>query len=709
MQSRHLLYITLSVGISVIVARLVDYQFNAVAARSNDGDQLTAFIGFWLSNLSVLSLLIQLFVTGPILRKLGVIASLLFLPVGILAGSVAILLDPRMWSAVFVKVADGGFKQSIHKSGMELLSMPVPSAVKRKTKPFIDVFVDSFATGLGGLFILSGMLLFQWDVREISILSIVLVALWLLVIRFLRPAYINAFREALRKRSISLEETAVNLHDAGVWDTLQKALESENERQIVYALKLVEGSTSNHLAAHLRRLSQSPSRSVRRQVYRNARSHSIEQLDLHQSGRNDVTGKDYDLRVEATRYMIQSSEDPERLLQDLVNSEDVPVQVSATMAAALCMSESGDPPGFKLDMAALLDTLLQQASSARCSQTDSQLICREVARVIGVLGDQRYTHILEDLMNVEDIAVRREVLLCLGRLGTEQFLPFLIDHIGARHYKVTARRGLALFGDRAMNALGELLEDRSLTVSKRREIVRVLRLIGSSRAVQKLVRIAEERNPVLRSEALRSLHTLKKGRDTLRFPRERLERLLFKECENYLSIDATRSLFENEAEGRPDSAGEREQARLLLLQVFRERMEQTFQRIFLVLGVLYSPRDLENAYQGARSLRRDLRANSLEFLDNMLKPGHRSAVFKVLERTSYRSEWFEEIRSSIERILNMEDQWLKACMVHWMGTEKQRSFLDVVQPLVKESDIVLRETAEKAVDRLMDSMEEDQD
>ena len=129
--SRHLTYLAGIVGIGVIIANLVDYQFSAFASDViKDEDQLTAFFGFWLSNLSIASLFVQFLLTGQILKIFGVTTSLFFLPMGILIGAISILINPALWSAVLIKVSDGGFKQSINKAGLELLALPIPSKIK---------------------------------------------------------------------------------------------------------------------------------------------------------------------------------------------------------------------------------------------------------------------------------------------------------------------------------------------------------------------------------------------------------------------------------------------------------------------------------------------------------------------------------------------------------------------------------------------------
>jgi len=61
MHSRHLTLLAFILGVSVIVGKLVEYQFSAIASsRITEEDQLTAFFGFWFSNLNIASLFIQL-------------------------------------------------------------------------------------------------------------------------------------------------------------------------------------------------------------------------------------------------------------------------------------------------------------------------------------------------------------------------------------------------------------------------------------------------------------------------------------------------------------------------------------------------------------------------------------------------------------------------------------------------------------------------
>ncbi len=120
-RSRHLTYIAVIVGLSVMVAKLVDYQFSGIASRLiPDADELTAFFGFWFSTFNVISLFIQLFLTRRMVGTFGVGTSLFFLPVMILSAAVILLIFPGLlMAAIFLKMADGGLKQSINKASME--------------------------------------------------------------------------------------------------------------------------------------------------------------------------------------------------------------------------------------------------------------------------------------------------------------------------------------------------------------------------------------------------------------------------------------------------------------------------------------------------------------------------------------------------------------------------------------------------------------
>ncbi|MFQ5606960.1 MAG: NTP/NDP exchange transporter, partial [Candidatus Zixiibacteriota bacterium] len=140
-RDKYLRLLTGCIALTVMVSTFVDFQFNWVVSETfEDKDARTAFFGDFFFYLSLLSLGMQLILSSRILRKFGVGAAILILPVGLLLGSAAIFTYPRLiWSAVLVKISDGSFRYSINKAGFELLYLPVASAIKNRVKGLMDV------------------------------------------------------------------------------------------------------------------------------------------------------------------------------------------------------------------------------------------------------------------------------------------------------------------------------------------------------------------------------------------------------------------------------------------------------------------------------------------------------------------------------------------------------------------------------------------
>ena len=251
-QSKLLKLIAIVIGISVLIAKLVDYQYSDYASRLIENqEELTSFFGFWFSTLSVISLLIQLFLTQRIVGTFGVGKSLLWLPSGILIGSILLLIIPQLWVIVFIKVVDGSLKQSVNKAATELLSIPIPIDIKKKTKTFTDVVVDSIATGLAGfilIFFINGL-----DIAStyISLIIIVLITIWLYFIYHLRKEYIISFKKLLEISPEKKEKTTKkDIKVTSIIDTVIRVLKEGNDNQVLHmlqkTLEVKDGSTGHN-------------------------------------------------------------------------------------------------------------------------------------------------------------------------------------------------------------------------------------------------------------------------------------------------------------------------------------------------------------------------------------------------------------------------------------------------------------------------------
>ena len=234
LNSRHLTFLAGIICVGVLAANLADYQYRILAERAFvENDALTAFFGLMQSLVNVFALVIQLLLTSRVMKKLGVTASLFFLPLGLMAGAVGILISPALWSAVIIKLSDGGLKHSMNRAGLELLYLPIPPETKKKAKTFIDVFLKNLAKGAAGLGLIGLTVWLGLTLRHISLVLIALIIVWCYLLLRVKREYVDSFRQAIEKRTIDPDQQSLNLEDASLLSGFQEVLEGSSERQIL--------------------------------------------------------------------------------------------------------------------------------------------------------------------------------------------------------------------------------------------------------------------------------------------------------------------------------------------------------------------------------------------------------------------------------------------------------------------------------------------
>jgi len=146
----HLRNIATLVFVATMASTILDWQFKEiVSANFSQADEMASFFGAFYGWTGMIALFLQVFVAARLLSMGGIAASLVVLPVVLLVGSAGMLLIPSLVVATMARGGDATLRKSLHRSVLEYLYVPVPAAVRRKTKTFIDSVVDSAAGGVG--------------------------------------------------------------------------------------------------------------------------------------------------------------------------------------------------------------------------------------------------------------------------------------------------------------------------------------------------------------------------------------------------------------------------------------------------------------------------------------------------------------------------------------------------------------------------------
>jgi AAA family ATP:ADP antiporter len=174
--------------VSVIVSTLIDFHFKVGAKDANaSAHDLAAFFSLYYGWLNVATLFFQVVVTGRLLSRIGIRASLYVTPSVLLSGATAIIIWPGLPASMLTRMGDVVLRNSVHRSGMEMLYMPLPPGVVKAVKTFLDVVIERVGDATAGFIILAVSLIsLQHYTAYINFICAGLILTWLGLTRFLQ-------------------------------------------------------------------------------------------------------------------------------------------------------------------------------------------------------------------------------------------------------------------------------------------------------------------------------------------------------------------------------------------------------------------------------------------------------------------------------------------------------------------------------------------
>ncbi|MCB0630987.1 MAG: hypothetical protein R2824_07365 [Saprospiraceae bacterium] len=632
MASKHLSLLAGIVGISVVVAKLVDYQFSDLAAlHIPDPDNLTAFLGFWFSTFNLISLFLQLFLTRRLVGTLGVGTSLFFLPGSIFLAAALLLFIPELWVAVILKMADGSLKQSINKAAVELLILPIPQEIKNQSKTFIDVFVDSLATGISGLiliFVVNGL---DLSTRTISAITLALLLVWGWLALEIRKEYLQHFKRRVGKVQPNDTRTELDLTQESVVGGLKKVLGHGAGKQILFVLQKIREARDDRFfeeALPLLQHSISDVRAATLHYLYFVKGHNIS--ELVEPLTKDESQK---VKIKAFEYLIEHrSADRLQVIERYLQEDDYRVYG----AALVSLSHEVQNNAY-LRQESRLAERLEDAMQQLPSITDPeryQFIRIMVLKVIAYGHLTAHYDYIGESLTADSEEVVKQAVLSAGFTQEVNFIPSLVDILEHQKFRTTATQSLALYGEKILRELKIRIENPDENIALKRTIPAVIGHIGTQSAVDFLFQQFEHPDQVVRFEVLRALNHLNTQFPYLRFQRDRVIRNILLEAQLYSDTLAILYVQNKIAEpGKQPTVDQTAVAegRSGLIRLLEGRLDRNLERIFRLLGLKYPPDDIYNIYRSIQSKQADMRNDALEFLDNLLEPNLKKVLIPLVE------------------------------------------------------------------------------
>lgn len=667
-----------------VVAAITDIQFNAIVDQTfADEDQKTAFFGQFFAFLSAFALIFQLVGTPRILRTMGVIPALLFLPLSLAFGSLWVLVAPGLVAGMAVKLGDGGFRHSIHKSAAEILFLPVPAEIKRRTKVLLDTTVDNLATGLGALLVLLLTNFLGVSYQYLSLLSLAFVVLWVGFVLRGRGAYLDAFRQALDRREI--EAGAVDVGEAAALDSLIVSLDSVNERQLIYALEMLSTARAQRLVPSVTRLLHHDTAEVRLKALR-VLQHQTGDVELA-AIEGLVNDGDLEVRIEAFHCLYSHRQgDKLPFLRAALAASD-----RRWRGAALgYIAERGTAEENALIDPAYMRTYFDH----RWHEDAEERI--GAARILGRMDQPELEPYLgeltRELMRDTDPVVLRETIASLGRLRDPEHLPWLLEKLTERDFRQAVRQALEHYGVVAVPLLIASVLDAAVELGLRAAAVRVLGGIYHQQVVDALMDKAGKLDPALDFALVKTLSKLRSRGSGLQFAPDRVQALLAEAMSQHFDLLQLSRIYDGDTDDPP---------RRLLQRALREKQARNLERVFRFLGLQYDPDDMYRAYLGLVGSRPGLRASALEFLDNVLERETKDRLLPLLDYVSvagaieggshYFTRRLENASQALAYLLQSGDHWLRTCAAYSLSVGATAEEVALVRALRDDGQGMVRE------------------
>jgi ATP:ADP antiporter, AAA family len=691
----YLRLLALLVVLVAIVTQWINFLFSVAAeARfAGDADRLTEFFGTFNFYMGLLAFGVQVLLTGPMLRHLGIVFTILFLPISLAAGSTLILLFPMLWAVILTNGFDQALRFSVDKSTFELLYLPIPQRVKGAVKGTIDLVVNRSADALGGLLLgiaTQGFLLIPgwgFGMRGVAAMALVGGLAWIAVATALGRGYVGAIKDSIQEHRLETERAAAQVLDRSTSEILAGKLKTGAPADILYALDLFSTQHTRLVHPAVRGLVSHPSAEVRRRA--------ISMLNEAGDGgalpeiERRLQDEDLGVRTEALLYLARHTRvDPLLRISQLGEFEGHSIQASLVAFLA--------HPGETQNLEAarlLLDGMIGVNGAAN---REARL---EAARLLQGLP-AAFPLQLGRLLDDDDPEVVVAAVRAAGRQRDPSFVPRLIAALADARLERAAVEALVEMGEAAIEPLSLALTDDSLTLEARRDIPLVLARLGTPEAQDVLMRSLLQSDPELRFRVIQGLNRLLELHPGSPLDRHAIEVVLAAEIvghyRSYQILDHLGGVF---PEGDPVGAG------------LAHSMALEQERIFRLMALLWPEQDLKSAYVGLRSDNRLVRANALEFLDNVLPPDVRRLLVPLLDgqvTVGERAELAGRVvgtavvsqEEAVAALVASDDPYLRSCGIYAVGALHLHSLGDEIGRFAGSDDPLLRETVRAAQQRL---------
>lgn len=688
--SKYQLLIAGIIGLTTVATTFTDYQFKSLSFEAYpETESLTAFMGSFYAGISLASLAIQALFSSGIIKKWGVAGAVLTRPVGMMFGGVLMVIEPVLASVIILNGFDSATRYSIDKTGRELLFLPLSQHIKERTKLFIDLFVDRFSRGLSGGLLLLFLFMMESPINLITWVLLFTILGWIFLGYRAKREYINTFRTSLQRMMVDTESIELNLDEPVILNLIKESLTSGNNNQTLHTLMLLENTDLEPVADELRELLNHPNSDIRLNTLKELQT--VENMHWVDDVQKLLNDDDPEIRVETIYYLcLHSKDDPSSIIRSYMESDHPQMQ----SAALTCTCKHGEQ-NTEFQNSEAFNNILENLPD---EPKERVVIKAQIADALGYIDNRPLANRhLSELVLDDNHTVVKKALRSISRLKLDRLIPTLLQMLKSNDHTPKVRETLGSFGDDYLTLYKNKFLDPQLDITIREKIPGIFYHRLNEQSLRHLEGMIEIDDPVLRYHVIKTLNKIHRKNRDLKPNRERVKSCLRFESENYFNLLAIKVI---QPKRRPNS---------ILLKALSEKMDQTLERMFRLLGLIYNQKDLYSSYLALKSISSDKRSAAVEFIDSILEPDDRKFLFPIVDDTGedkkmeigYKLFNIKKVKydQALIKLFEGSDRWLKTCAVYSVSPVCPAVLQEWVEEYTHSDDELLRETAQMVKQR----------
>jgi len=684
-QSKYQLLIAGVIGLTTVATTFTDYQFKVLSFDAYpETENLTAFLGTFYAGISLASLGIQVLFSSGIIKKFGVAGAVLTRPLGMMLGGLLMAVEPVLASVVLLNGFDSATRYSIDKTGRELLFLPLSQHIKERTKLFIDLFVDRFSRGISGGLLLLFLFLVDSPITLITWVLLLTITCWIYLGYRAKKEYIDTFRTSLQRMMVDTDSIELNLNEPSILRLIKEQLRSNNDNQVLHTLLLLENSDTLPVAEELRMLLNHPKADIRLRALKELQD--FEDIHWIEDVKELLNDESPEVRVETIYYLcMHSDDDPSSVIQSYLEGDEPKLQ----SAALGCTCKHGDSNSEDPNPV-IFDQILENLPE---NERERTVIKAQVADALGFVNSRKLaSHHLSNLLDDEHRIVVRKALQSIAQLKLDRMVPRLLQMLERTEYTLEVRKALGSYGNDYLTLYKSKFLDSSMPLIVRKQIPGIFYHRPNETSIRHLEDMIEADEPELRYHVIKTLNKIHREYPGIKPDKARIESCLRSESSNYFNLLAIKAI---QPKSRPNS---------ILLRALSEKMDQTLERMFRLLGLVYNQKDLYSSYLALKSISSDKRSAAVEFIDNILSSEHHKYIFPIVDdiseqkkmETGYKLFNIEKVKydQALIKLFDEGDRWLKICAIYSVSPVCPANLQERVDEYTRSDDPLYRETAE---------------